>query len=403
MRAGISALRERAISRSLADATEALGARRQGDPLNVATWRLMGGGAELLVSGATAARARHEYSLTERLARAAIDAGAGFEARLMAAEAAHLQGRADQAELELAALAAQATNDLAKARVALLRFDNVFWERSADFQIIDDALAVITDPFWRDALVNRRLYATAIFSGPRETIEAATTWIQRPDSASRGAVLHALVRMGRLDEVIEQLTSPPDIRPIPAPDEPLHQWILFGLRAAALVYSGRLGEADELLTMASREVMDHPAAEARAFVAVSFALLHLEQGRPLSAFRWASESYTLFQQLGRSILAELPYVAAAHALPITGRAERAAMTLAAVDALGVPISPFVRTELLQARAWAAAAAGDLPTARAGLEEAADFDEKIGHLVGAASALHGLARLGQAHQVAARLA
>ena len=143
VRAGISARRERAISRSLADVIEAVGARRQGDPLKVATLRLVGGGgsAELLVSGAMVARARHEYSLTERLARAAIDAGAGFEARFVAAEAAHFQGRSDQAEQELAALAAQATSDAEKARVALLRFDNVFLERSADFQIIDDTLA----------------------------------------------------------------------------------------------------------------------------------------------------------------------------------------------------------------------------------------------------------------------
>jgi len=404
VRAGISALRERAVSRSLAEVIEAVGARRQGDLLKVATLRLMGGGgsAELLVSGALAARARHEYSFTERLARAAIEAGAGFEARFAAAEAAHLQGRSGQAEQELAALATMATSDAEKARVALLRFDNVFLERSADFQIIDDILADISDPFWRDALVNRRLYATAMSSRPRERAKAASTRIQRPDPASRMAVLHALVRMGRLDEAIEQLTPPPGTRAVPAPDEPWHQWILFGLRAAALRYSGRLGEADELLTMAYREIMDHPAAEARAFVTLWFALLHLERGRPVSAFRRASESYTLFQQLGRSSVAQRPYVAAAQALAITGRAEQAAMTLAAVDALAVPIVPDRRTELLEARAWAAAAAGDLPTARAGLEEAADYGEEAGDLVGAASALHGLARLGHARQVAGRL-
>ena len=68
----------------------------------------------------------------------------------------------------------------------------------------------------------------------------------------------------------------------------------------------------------------------------------------------------------------------------------------------LPIPSSFKTDLLLARAWAAAAAGDLPTARARLEEAADFGEEIGHLVGAASALHGLARLGHARQVAGRL-
>jgi DNA-binding CsgD family transcriptional regulator/RecA/RadA recombinase len=404
VRAGISARRERTISLSLADVLEAVGARRQGDPLKVATWRLVGGGgsAGLLVSGAIAARARHDYSLTERLARAAIEVGAGFEARFMAAETAHLQGRSDQAEQELAALAAQATSDAERARVALLRFDNAFLKGSAGSSIIDDTLALITDPFWRDELANRRLFVTTIVSGPREAMEVATTWIQRPDSALRVVGLHALFQIGRLDEVIEELTPPPDIRAVPAPDESWHQWMLFGYRAAALVSSGRLGEADELLTMAYRDVMDHPAAEARAFVADWLAVLHLEQGRPVSAFRRASEAYTLYQQLGRPILAQRSYVAAAHALAMTGRAEQAAETLAALDALAVPVFKAFRTAVLQARAWMAAAAGDLPTARARLEEAADVGEEVGHLVGAASALHGLARLGRARQVAGRL-
>jgi DNA-binding NarL/FixJ family response regulator len=45
----------------------------------------------------------------------------------------------------------------------------------------------------------------------------------------------------------------------------------------------------------------------------------------------------------------------------------------------------------------------LPAARAQLEAAADLGEQIGDLIGAASALHGLARLGHARDVAARLA
>ena len=132
------------------------------------------------------------------------------------------------------------------------------------------------------------------------------------------------------------MTPPPDTRAVPAPDEPWHQWMLFGHRAAALVYSGRLGEADELLTMAYRDVMDHPAAEARAFVADWLAVLRLEQGRPVSAFRRASEAYTLYQQLGRPILAQRSYASAAQALAMTGRAEQAAETLTALDALGAP-------------------------------------------------------------------
>ena len=348
------------------------------------------------------ARAGHGYSLTERLARAAIENGAGFEARFLGAEAAHFQHRPDQAEQELAALAAQATSDAEKSRVALLRFDNIYLERAADFQMIDDALDAITDPYWRDELANRRLFVTAIASGPREIVKMATTWSHLPDPALRVAVVHGLVRIGRTDEVIEQLTPRPGARAVPSPDEPWHQWMLFGHSAAALIYTGRLGEADELLTMAHRDVIDHPSAEARAFIADWLAVLRLEQGRPLSAFRRASQAYTLYQQLGRPILAQRSYVSAVLAQAMTGRAEEAAETLKELDALGAPIPRSFGTDLLIARAWAAAAAGDLPAARAGLQDATDLGQEVGHLVGAASALHGLARLGQARRVAARL-
>jgi DNA-binding CsgD family transcriptional regulator len=149
---------------------------------------------------------------------------------------------------------------------------------------------------------------------------------------------------------------------------------LFVTHVVALAWEGRLGEAEELLTGAHALVIGQPAAEARAYVAGWFALLHLEQGRPMSAFRRASESYTLFQQLGRTFAARWPYAAAAQALALAGQPDRAAETLAAHDALGLPAGLLYETDLLQARGWAAAAA-----------------------------LHGLARLGHARDAAARLA
>jgi hypothetical protein len=212
-----------------------------------------------------------------------------------------------------------------------------------------------------------------------------------------------MARLGRLDEVIRLLGPDPASGVIPAPDEPWDQWALFVSLGVALVGAGRLREAEELLTRADGLVIDQPAAEARAFVANWFAVLHLEQGRPLSAFRRASESYTLFQQLGRTFFAQRPYTAAVQALAVAGQAGQAAATLAVLDALGLPTVPVNETEVMQARAWAAAAAGDLPAARHQLERAADRGEEMGDLIGAASALHGLARLGHAREVAARLA
>jgi hypothetical protein len=202
--------------------------------------------------------------------------------------------------------------------------------------------------------------------GPRAVVETASTSLGHPGSepltAAHTTVIYSLSRLGRLDEVIRLLSSHPASGAIPAPEEPWVPWALLTVRAAALIWAGRMREAEELLTRAQGVVIEQPAAEASAYVAGWLAVLHLEQGRPASAFRRAGESYTLFQQLGRTHSAQWPYTAAAQALALAGHAGRAAETLAALDALGLPAVPINETEVLQARAWAAAAAGDLPAA-----------------------------------------
>ena len=415
VRAGITPLRERVLARSLAEAVEATGARRREDTLLLASLRLTGGGgsAELLVAGAIAARARHDHSLTEQLARAAMAEGGGFEARLVAAEAAHFLGRPGQAERELAALAADAASDAERARVALVRFDHAYFlhGREADSRLLDEAGNAVADPFWRDKLLSRRFFVMGSRRGPRALAEAGRTLLRRPGSgpltAAHVAVSYGLVRLGRLDDAIELL------RPIlglsnstatmPTASKPWDEWVPYGVAIYALVYAGRLGEAEELLTRAWRLVVDQPAAEIRSYVAGWLAAVHLEQGRVASAFRRATESYTLSQQLGRAVHSRRSGSVAAQALALTGQVGPAAETLAAMDALGLPTNLLHETDLLQARAWAAAAAGDLPGARDQLEAAAGLGEQIGDLIGATSALHGLARLGRARHVAARLA
>ncbi|MEA2534833.1 MAG: hypothetical protein QOJ93_2644 [Actinomycetota bacterium] len=410
VRVGISALRERGIARSLAEVLEATGGRRRDDTLRLASLRLVGGGGSggLLLAGAIAARTRHDHSLAERLARAAINQGGGFAAHYVAAEAAQFQGRTDQADHELAALAGQVTSDAQRARVALLRFDNAFLGRGqADLQLIDEAAEAITDPSWRHELEARRSWAMSMSRGPRAAVEAGSAFLQRPRSGplspGHASISYSLARLGRLDDARRLLSPTPGKEEIPGIDEPWEQWSLFALRIQVLVYAGRLGEAEELLNRAYALVVDQPEAEARAFVAGWFAFLYIEQGRPMSAFRRANESYALFQQLGRTYGASWPYMAAAQALALAGRADRAAETLAAYDALGLPPVMLIETDLLQARAWAVAAAGDLAAACDQLEAAADLAEEIGDLIGATNTLHGLARLGRASQVAARLA
>lgn len=409
MRVGITALREQRIARSLAEVIEAARGGRTNDTIRLASLRLTGGGgsADLLLAGAIAARTRHDHGLAERLARAAIEEGANFAARYVAAEAAHYQGRPEQAEIELAELATEAVGDPERARVALLRFDNAFFLRGrAELRLLDDVAQGMTDSSWRDELLSRRVVGTAASRGPRAAVEEASALLPRPDTGARNAarmvMAYSLIRLGRLTAATEHLGQSADSAAIPALDEPWDRWALFGYRAAALIYGGRLQEAEQLLSDTYDLVIDQPASQARAIVARWLAVLHLEQGRPKSAFRRASESYTLFRQLGQPYTSRWPYGHAAMALALVGQADRAAETLAAHDALDIaPLVPN-ETDILQARAWTTAAGGDLPAARDQLEAAADLGEQIGDLIGASSALHAVARLGRAGHVAARL-
>jgi hypothetical protein len=84
-RAQLAPTRVEAIHTRLADAVEARGARRAGDLLRIAVWRLGAGAAGdpgLFARAAGQALAAHDAVLAERLARAAVQAGGGFDAEL---------------------------------------------------------------------------------------------------------------------------------------------------------------------------------------------------------------------------------------------------------------------------------------------------------------------------------
>ena len=313
VRAEITALRERALARSLAEVVEATGGRRREDTLLLASLRLSGGGgsAELLTAGTVAARARHDHFLAERLARAALAEGGGFEARFMAAEAAHFQGRPGQAERELASLAAAAASDEERARVALIRYDNAFFlqGREADSRLLDDEAGAITDPCWRDELLSRRVLVMGTSRGPQAPMDAGAALLRRPGSAPLTAthvmVSYGLVRLGRLDEATKLLNPILESTAMPAADEPWDKWAL-GVAIYSLICASRLSEAEAGLSRAWALVADQPAAEARSYVGHWLAAVHLEQGRVRSAFRRATESYTLSQQLGRPVRSRWP-------------------------------------------------------------------------------------------------
>jgi tetratricopeptide (TPR) repeat protein len=130
VRARLTRTRLEAIQRRLADALESLGARRHLDAARLAWWRLDSPGSsdsELFAHAAGQALAALDFALAERFARAAVQAGGGFGARLALGRAVAGAGRAEEADVLFRQLDAQATDDAGKAAVALATARNLFF------------------------------------------------------------------------------------------------------------------------------------------------------------------------------------------------------------------------------------------------------------------------------------
>src|SRR5262249_1925027 len=150
-------LRLQRVARSLAQALEASGRRRHDDDLRVGSWYLLGGGGDpaVLLSAAGQAQRRFDLALAERLARAALEAGAGLHPRWLAAHMAMRQGRGDAAEMELAQLAVSAPDETRRCAVALARIENCMWYRcntQEGLRLIEEAQARLVEPVALDQI-----------------------------------------------------------------------------------------------------------------------------------------------------------------------------------------------------------------------------------------------------------
>jgi DNA-binding CsgD family transcriptional regulator/type II secretory pathway predicted ATPase ExeA len=402
VRMSISPRRERELARALAEAS---GTSRQEDTLLLASLRLVGGGgdADLLLAGAKAARDRRDFALTERLALAAIEQGKSFEAQLLAAEAAHLEGRDAEAAEALEALDRQAANDTERIRVALLRFDLAYFARGlADVTAIEALLNMATDGEWRGELLARRLCMQGALHGPTAALETVPVPLKQGPSALPSSV-HAVVgeflaRTGAMEQALRVLG------PTPATERPAgtELWSPFASRARTLIGLGRFDEADALIDGARNELTLAAASPEGAVVAAVLGELRFEQGRVQSAFLQAASATGTFIDLGLTVSARRCYTLCARALALAGHAAKAAETLVELDALALPTDLSYEVEVLQARAWVRASGGDMASGRQSLEAAAALGIDVGDLLGAAEALHGLARMGRARQVVDQL-
>ncbi|WP_431729129.1 AAA family ATPase [Verrucosispora sp. TAA-831] len=143
--------RTRQLQTELADLVQATGARRPGDLLRVALWRLGAGSGQdprLLLAGAMQAFARYDVPLTVQLARAALDAGGGHDAAELLATILMLCERPHEALQVLDQVRDEPADERRRSRWLTVRGMVTYWslgdESTAD--TLAEAAVPMTDP-----------------------------------------------------------------------------------------------------------------------------------------------------------------------------------------------------------------------------------------------------------------
>ncbi|WP_367186416.1 LuxR C-terminal-related transcriptional regulator [Sporichthya sp.] len=408
----VSDLRRREMAMALAEASEATGARRHTDLLRIATWRLESGGAKphLMLAAAAAARWHHDYELGYRLARAAVEAGGGFDACLLAAQLEGLRGDSASCERSLAALGQTASTDAERALVAMNELDGIVFHSGRFDEGLgraEQALATISDPVWRDEILARVSGIHLGLGGPRACAELAEQLLERASGRAYGWACitgaYSLGRLGRHSASMDASARGLAIRD--SLERPL-DWDPCLYRYFVLQSLAQLGRVMEAFARANAE-RDEAIADGnpdgQAYASLFLGQLACERGQGQEAVDSLREAEDIFRMLGRPGQVQfcLAYMVAAQA--VLADANGARESVAAIELLGSSEehSP-VATDIQFSKAWVAIADGDLPLARDLLSSTAKAGQTRGDHVAEVAALHVLARIGYPAEALGRL-
>ncbi len=414
VRARLTPSRLAALHRRLADAVSAHGARRGGDLLRVATWRLESGGSEdgaLFARAAFRALAAPDAALAERLARAALQAGAGFRAELALGRALAVAGRGAEAEARFAGLAGRVEDDRELAEVAVARARNLFWalDRADDADAaLRGAEQVVRDAALRHELAAQRARLTAAHGRPAPALAAARPLLDDPGvderartTAAMGAV-EALFTSGRSDAAVALAGTWLPVARRRRHELPSAEPVLAGMRPMALRLAGRLTEATTASEQAYAELLSRRSATGIAVEANSLGLIWLARGRVRTALRFCRESAALLRDADPVGMLAFALAGVGQAAAQAGEPDAARAAIAELERTALGHKAFA-VELELARAWDAAAHGELTRARALARDAGALARSHGQDAYAVRALHELCRLGDPGTAAPELA
>jgi hypothetical protein len=420
IRAQTPQLRSRTVHRKLAGAAGRADGLRPEDTVRVAVWHLEAGTLPdpgLLVAAAGWALAALDYQLAERLCRAAEQAGAGWAAERLLAEALVGRGDAKPAEDLLARWIALARTDAQRAEIARIRALNLFWgldQPESAGSMLDEAAAHSTEPGQRAGLAALR-GRFLLQAGYCQRALAVLGPVLGDPEVPRRVLLEAmatatiaLIACGRYDDAIATAAKG---RPLGQPGAG-EGWLLALDELAAGQAIARTRSGQFTVAAALAESGYQRAVEARSPLNVAlWALVRGEleeaKGAMAKALVWLREAVALAgdparlhpyqRSIARAGLAALARVAA-----ITRDLMGAEAALGQVDVLAGPTTRLFDTWPGPVQAWLAAARGEAAAASDLALGTAAEARRSGQAGCELVALHDAARLGAPTPAAARL-
>jgi DNA-binding CsgD family transcriptional regulator len=412
--AGLPRARARRILRGLADGLARTGVRRRDDVLRLALWRLDGGGPvdiPLLLASATAALARFDASLAQRLARAAMGPDGGVAAALLVGRALAAQQRVPESDDVLRKAERLATTDGEISQVALARADLLFFRggRIEDAsQVLVAALDRVTDTDWRDEL-QAMLVLFRAGAGQLNAVADSGRRLRARAGVRPRAIVHTLVyssianvMLGRFDEAEADVRVGLTHAASVADQLPLSKDLLRINRAMANAYAGRSRIALDSGRRGLQGALETRSTELVAMWLMNMAEIQMLAGDVAGALGTVLDGLAAVRESDpfavRGIDASLGSICAAW----LGRTELARSLRQEV--IDQRLATDVRSRIWfdRATAWVAwRVDGDREAARLALDggRAAVADT---HLVWGAWQFHDAVRLGAATQVVALL-
>lgn len=351
---------------------------------------------ELLVNAAHGAVWLGDLQLADRIAQAAVRAGAGVEPNLIRGHAMSWLGRGEDAEAVLAGIDTVQLSDRNRARLAFHRASNMLWALTDPARakgIIDEA----SDVTARDARPYIDAFLTVYWFAMDRPAQALTTAqnLELSDIPVVGAELAwALAQInadaGRTSAAVDVAEAGYAVA-VRSLDAPHMIFNIADAHVSALVFAGRVSKAREVADRARRQAADLPgvAPLLGAAVAGRAALGAGDLGEACRLLHQAVEGLSGPHPLGWGYRYRLPY---ATALAMRGLTDEASAVIAPLAESPRPfrLLDFERT---LAAAWVSAGQGAVSEAIGSLEAVAARCREAGRFAEEVTALQTAAQFG----------